>query len=318
MNSVVGVPRETAADEGRIAATPAAVRALVNAGRTVLVEQEAGSASGFSDEEYLRAGAELVPTAEELYGRSDRIWKVCRPEGHELSLLRPEHQLLCLVHDGPPLPCRVNAAEKLQNPRGDAPVRAAMAEIAGRLAVEAASQALQLVQGGRGLLLGGVPGVDPAEVVVIGIGTAGRAAASLASAMGASVTALDLDLSRLRALGLPGVRTVVANAHSVERALARADVVIAAVRDAQGAAPRLAGRGHLALMAPGAVVVDLSILDGGAFATTPRTTLSRPAELVDGIVHIGVPNLPGAVPRTSSVAYAIACLPWMLSPELSP
>jgi alanine dehydrogenase len=305
---MLAIPRETAAGEARVAATPSAVRSLVQRQVPVLVEQDAGLWSGFSDEDYLRAGAEIVPTPEELYARADWIWKVLRPEGYERRLLRAGQRLYCLMHVGESLPEGVEAvALECWEQDGDAPVRAAMAELAGRLAVQAASVALQKQEGGRGLFVGGVPGVEPAAVLVIGAGTGGRNAAMLAAAMGAAVTVLDTRVHALRALNIPGIKTLPATPHTVERALAGADVVIAAVREGQGA-PRVAGRGHLGLMRPGAVVVDLSITDGGAFSTTPRTPLGEPAVVVDGIIHIGVPNFAGSVPRTASPAFSFASL----------
>jgi alanine dehydrogenase len=284
----IGIPKETFPGEGRVACAPSAARALAQAGHVVLVEQGAGAASGLGDDEYIRAGAEIAPTAEEIFDRADVVWKVMPLSAHEARLAKQR------VLDYPSL-------------AADETVRAAMSEIAGRLSVEAASHALQRQNGGRGLLLGGVPGVEAASVVVVGAGIAGRGAASLAAAMGAVVRVLDVDVTRLR--GLSGVQTVLATPHTVERALALADVVIAAVRAPDGGVPVVATRAHLALMQPGAVVVDLAC---GAFESTPATTLDAPAEEVDGIVHIGVPNFPGAVPRTASVALSQAALPVVL------
>lgn len=304
----IGIPRETGPQEGRVAASPSAVRSLTSAGHTVLVEQNAGLASGFGDDDYIRAGAEIAPTAEEIYDRSVLLWKVLRPSAHESTLLRRGQTVAALLHTGPPLPegVRGYALERA----GDGRVLASMSDIAGRLAVEAASVALQRPHGGRGLLLGGVPGVPRASVVVLGAGTAGRCAASLAAAMGADVTVLDTDLSRLRAL--PQLRTLVATAHAIERATAEADVVLGAVRDTDGAAPRLLTRAHLALLQPGTVLVDLSVTDGGAFESTVLTSLDAPSVVVDGVVHIGVPNFAGGVPRTASLALGQAALPFLL------
>lgn len=304
---IIGIPRETVAHEGRVASVPSAVRMLHSRGHTVLIEQEAGVRAGFGDDEYIRAGAEIVPTAEELYDRSELVWKVMAPSQHELTLLRAGQSLLALLPTPVKLPEGVTAHDGLSWPgvHGDFPARVAMSEIAGRMAVEAASQALQQPNGGRGLLLGGVAGVPPAEVVVLGVGVAGRCATDLALAMGARVTALDISLPALRA-----VRTtaLVATPAAIERAIAGADVVIAAVRTPGRDAPRLCRAAHLSLMQPGAIVVDLSITEGGAFETTPLTTLVRPSALVGGVVHIGVPNFPGAVPRTASVALSHAWL----------
>lgn len=309
----IGIPRETAPGEGRVAASPSAVRALVERGHAVYVEQGAGEASGFGDDEYIHAQAELLPTAEDVYDRAERVWKVAAPSDHERTLLRPGQEVAALFHAAPPLPegVRTIRLEAWAPPGRDAPVRVAMSEIAGRLAVEAASVALQRPHGGRGTLLGGVPGVPPAEVAILGAGVAGAVAARAAAATGASVTVLDLDIARLRPLS--GVRTALATPAAVERALALSDVVIAAVRAADGPAPRVATRAHLALMAPGAVVVDLAILDGGAFDATPVTTLDAPLAVVDDIVFVGVPNFPGGVPRTASLALSAAALPAMIA-----
>lgn len=298
----ISLLRETTWAESRVAAVPSAVRALRAAGHAVVVEQEAGLASGFGDDEYIRAGAEIAPTPEEAIDRAELLWKVLPPSEHEASLLRPGQRVAAIFCALPTV-----EVEGLRQLPLEGPARAAMGELGGLLAVEAASVALQRQNGGRGLLLGGLPGVEPARVCVLGAGAAGRSAARMAVAMGAAVDVLDIDVERLRALHGPGVRTLHATAHQVERALADADVVIAAVRG-PGRAPQVASRAHLALMQPGAVVVDLSILDGGAFESTPWTTLDNPTAIVDGVVHIGVPNLAGAVPRTASVALSQATL----------
>ncbi len=318
----ISIPRETWPCEARVAATPSAVHLLILEGHSVIVEQNAGSASGFADDAYIIAGAEIAPTPEETFDRGEWIWKVLRPTAHESRLLRAGQALFACLHVGEPLPegVRAIAAERAQLGTESPPVLAAMSEIAGRLAVGIASHVLQRQHGGRGLFLGGVTGVESARVVVIGAGNAGRAAVRMAAAMGAEVVALDTDIGRLRALGEHvRVGTLYATAHNVERALATADVVIAATRatdadhDALSAmgprAPRVATRAHLALMQPGAVIVDLSITDGGAFESTPVTSLDSPSRLLDGVVHVGVPNLPGGVPRTASIALSQAALP---------
>jgi alanine dehydrogenase len=307
----VGIPRETGEGEGRVAASPSAVRGLCAAGHELWLEQGAGSISGFSDAEYIRAGAAIAPTAEELFDRAEWVWKVGAPSPHERTLLRGDQCVAALFHAAPTGPWSHLSLERASAAGGGSPVLAAMSEIAGRLAVDAATVAL--ASGGRGILLGGVPGVEASRVVVLGAGTAGASAARVASAVGADVEVLDVDVARLRALRLPGVRTLLATAHQVERALIHADVVIAAVRGPNGECPRVCTRAHLSLMQPGAVVVDLSIVDGGAFESTPVTSLQAPARLVDGIVHIGVPNFAGGVPRTASLALSQAALPFMLA-----
>lgn len=310
----ISIPRESGEGEWRVAATPSAIRALVQANHEVWVEQSAGSASGFGDDEYIRAGASIAPTAEEAFGRADWVWKVLAPSPHEITLLHAGQTVAALLHASPPLPTIVQgfALERIEI-AGEHPVLAAMSEIAGRLGVEAASLALSKTRGGLGILLGGVPGVAPARVVVIGAGVAGRAAAETAVAVGADVEVLDVEVGRLRSFRVVGARTLHATPHAIERSLVGADVVIAAVRDGSPKAPRVATRAHLALMQPGAVVVDLSIIDGGAFESTPTTTPDEPTRVVDGIVHVGVPNLAGSVPRTASVALSQASLPFLLA-----
>ena len=302
---IVGIPKETLPGEGRVACVPSGVRTLRAAGHAVLIEQDAGLRSGFGDDEYIRAGAEVVGTAEDLYERAALIWKVLAPSTYESSLFRGGQRLLALLPRGAALPKDARAVDGLlwPGPAGDFPARVAMSEIAGRLAVEAASHVLQQPNGGRGLLLGGVAGVPPAEVVILGAGVAGRGAADLALGMGARVTVLDTSLPALRALR---TTTLVATPAAIERAIAQADVVIAAVRVPGEPAPRLCRAAHLTLMQPGAVVVDLSIAEGGAFETTPHTSLHEPSVIVNGIVHIGVSNFAGAVPRTASVALSHA------------
>ncbi len=307
----VAIPRETFEGEARVAASPSAVRALVSSGHEVWVEQSAGLDSGFADDEYIRAGAQVAPTPEECFDRGELVWKVLRPSSHELTLLRPGQRVAACQHAGEAYAGAIHLERTEVN--GRRPVLEAMSEIAGRLAVEQASTALSRQHGGRGLLLGGVPGVEPARVVIIGAGTAGRAAASLAAAVGAAVTVLDSDIGKLRSLRLPGAQTRWATPHELERALVVADVVIAAVRANDGDVPRVATRAHLSLLEPGSVVVDLSIVDGGAFESTPLTTLDRPTAVVDGIVHVGVPNLAGGVPRTASIALSQASTPLILA-----
>ena len=236
------------------------------------------------------------------------------PSAHERTLLHAGQTVAALLHACPQLPAGVHAFALERCERGgERPVLAAMSEIAGRLAVLAASQALSRAAGGLGLLLGGVPGVAPARVAIIGAGVAGRAAAETACALGADVEVLDTEVGRLRTFRVRGARTLFATPHAIERALVGADVVIAAVRDNQGASPRIGTRAHLSLLQPGAVIVDLSILDGGAFESTPVTSTENPAVIVDGIVHVGVPNFAGSVPKTSSVALSLAALPHLLA-----
>lgn len=302
----IGIARESWSCETRVAATPSAARTLVEAGHRVVVEQDAGAASGFTDTAYIQAGAEIAPTAEELYARADLAWKVMAPNEHERRLLRAGTTVAAWWHRASP-PEGVTALPL----DAHAPTRASMSVIAGRRAVEEASVLLQHHHGGRGLLLGGLPGVFPAVVVVLGAGMAGRAAAALAAAVGARVIVLDADLGALGALHLPGATTLLASAHHVERAIVDADVIVGAVRGPAG--PRVLSRAHLALLQPGTVLVDLAVADGGVFESTPTTTLEAPGVLVDGVVHVGVPNLAGGVGRTASLALSQASVATILA-----
>ena len=308
----IGVPTEIKADERRVALTPAGVREFVRHGHHVLVQRAAGMGSGFSDDVYAAAGAECT-TVEDVFARSELILKVKEPQAAEVARLSEQHTLFTYLHlaADPGLAfvlartgARCIAYETVEDEHGRLPLLAPMSEVAGRLAAQAAAASLTGPGGGRGLLIGGVPGVAPAEVLVLGGGVAGTAAAVTAVGMGARVTVVDRSIPRLTQLderfsGLS--RTIHASDLAIEELLPTADVVIGAVLVAGARAPRLVRREHLASMQPGSVLVDISIDQGGCSETSRPTTHSAPTYEVDAIVHYCVANIPGAVPVTAPV-----------------
>jgi alanine dehydrogenase len=318
---IVGVPKEIRPQEERVALIPSAARTLVRAGHTVLVQQGAGHGSALTDDEYIRAGAEIAPTAEDVWARADLVWKVEDPLPAEMGLLRSGQTLLCFLH----LPVRPDLVARLadrgvwafgvevfRTPEGALPLLRSQSEIAGGLAILEGARCLQVQQGGLGILLGGSTGVAPARVVVLGAGTVGRSAARAAIGFGAEVRALDVDLEALRWFDtfLPGrVHTVFATPHAVEESLLQADLVVGAALVPGHRSPRLVARDQVGLLQPGAVLVDMAVDMGGCFETTLPGTLSSPSRVVDGVVHHAVPNLCGAVPRTATYALVHAALP---------
>jgi len=311
---LVGVPKEIKAQENRVGLIPAGVRQLVSNGHTVLVEQNAGSGSGLPDEEYIAAGAQMVSTAEEVWSRSEMIWKVKEPIAAEYPRMRDGQILYTYLHlapDRPQTDALLDAGvigiayETVQDPDGSLPLLTPMSEVAGRLSVQAGARCLERVCGGRGVLLGGVPGVAPGNVVVIGGGIVGLNAVRMAMGMGADVTVLDINLHRLRWFdnSFEGrIKTLYSSTHNLEQALGTADLVIGAVLVAGAKAPKLVTRAHLSLMQPGAAIVDVAVDQGGCIETTHATTHADPIYNVDGIVHYAVANMPGAVARTSTFA----------------
>ncbi len=320
---IVGVPKEIKPQEYRVGLIPSGARALVEAGHTVLIQQGAGMGSGLPDDEYIRVGAEIVPTAEEVYARADMIWKVKEPLPAEYPLLRPGQVLFTYLHLAPApeltralLEARVvGIAYETVRVGRSLPLLTPMSEVAGRLSVQAGALALEKHHRGRGVLLGGVPGVEPAEVTIIGGGTVGLNAAKMAVGMGASVTLLDIDIDRLRwfdDIFHGRVRTLASNPHNIELCLGRTDLVIGAVLIAGARAPRLVTREMLSLMKPGAAIVDVAVDQGGCVETTRPTTHADPTYVVDGVVHYAVANMPGAVARTSTFALNNATIPYGL------
>lgn len=322
---LLGVPKEIKTDEHRVGLTPAAVRELVHHGHNVLVEQGAGLGAGLDDAAYEAAGATIVADAEEVFARGDMIVKVKEPQPVECRRLRPGQLLFTYLHLAPdPEQTRLLldsgataiAYETVTDAAGRLPLLAPMSEVAGRMSVQAAAHALEKTQGGRGVLMGGVPGVRPARVVVLGGGVVGTNAARLAIGLGAEVVVIDRSLNRLKELdGLygPAMRTLYATRETIEEAVITADAVIGAVLVPGAAAPKLIDRPLLSRMQSGAVLVDVAIDQGGCFETSRATTHRQPTYEVDGIVHYCVANMPGGVARTSTFALNNATLPFVLA-----
>ncbi len=310
----IGVPKEIKNHEYRVGLTPASVRELVAHGHQVLVQHDAGSAIGLDDVQYQAAGAELVATAAAVFERAEMIVKVKEPQPDECAMLRPDQILYTYLHLAPD-PEQAAALiksgavciayETITGAGGGLPLLAPMSEVAGRMAIQAGATYLEKEHGGRGLLLGGVPGVAPAHVVIIGAGVVGTNALQMAVGLGARVTVLDKSVDRLRQLDLVfgnRISTVYSTAASIEEAVLDADLVVGGVLVPGAAAPKLVTRSHISRMKKGAVVVDVAIDQGGCFETSHATTHTEPTYLVDGVVHYCVANMPGAVARTSTFA----------------
>ena len=317
---LIGVPKEIKPQENRVGLIPAGVRQLVQHGHSVIVEQNAGAGSGIPDAEFISAGAEMVSTAEEVWARGDMIWKVKEPIAPEYPRIRENQILYTYLHLAPDRPqtdalldsgCVGIAYETVQASDGSLPLLTPMSEVAGRLSVQAGARCLERYMGGRGVLLGGVPGVPPGNVIVIGGGIVGLNAVRMAMGMGADVTVLDINIDRLRWFdnSFQGrVKTLYSSTHNLEQALGSADLVIGAVLVAGARAPNLVTREHLSLMQPGAAIVDVAVDQGGCVETTHATTHADPTYVVDDIVHYAVANMPGAVARTSTFALNNATL----------
>jgi alanine dehydrogenase len=320
----IGVPTETKPGEARVALTPAAVRELVRAGAEVLIEEGAGHASRFPDATFAAEGATLVPDADTLWGEADLVVKVKEPQPEETPRLRADHVLFCYLHlaPNPELTSALRdsgataiAMETVTDSSGRLPLLAPMSEIAGRLSAQLSAQHLLAHEGGRGVLAGGVPGVRPARVLVIGGGVVGENAARVALGLGSETTIVDRSVRRLRELDAhfgQHVRTLAASDLVIEEALGNADVVIGAVLAPGALAPHVVRAEHLSLVEEGAVLVDVSIDQGGCFETSHPTTYTEPTFVVDGVVHNCVANMPGAVPSTSTRALVNATLPYLL------
>jgi len=320
---IIGVPKEIKNNENRVAVTPAGVAEFIKHGHTVYVQETAGAGSGFSDEEYIDAGAQLLPTIEEVYAIAEMIIKVKEPIEPEYKLIK-ENQLLftyfhfasyeplthamidngsiCLTYET----VEVNRALPLLVP---------MSEVAGRMSIQEGAKYLEKPMGGRGILLGGVPGVKPANVVVLGGGIVGTQAAKMAAGLGANVTIMDISLNRLRQLDdiMPAnVTTQYSNEYNIREAVKTADLVIGGVLIPGAKAPKLITRDMLPTMREGTVIVDVAIDQGGCFETSKPTTHADPTYVIDGVVHYCVANMPGAVPYTSTLALTNATLPYAI------
>jgi len=322
---LIGCPKEIKPQEFRVGLTPNAALEAIARGHQVVVETEAGSGSGFSDEDYIAAGAEILGTAEDVFARADMIVKVKEPQAGERKMLREGQLLFTYLHLAPDPAqtkdlmesgCTAIAYETVTDATGGLPLLAPMSEVAGKLAPQVGAWTLQKANGGRGVLLGGVPGVGPARVVVIGGGNVGTHAARVAAGMGADVTVLDRSLPRLRYLDDTFGRLFkngYASAGHTHELLVQADMVIGAVLVPGAAAPKLVSRAQLSDMKPGAALVDVAIDQGGCFETSHATTHADPIYDVDGIMHYCVANMPGAVARTSTIALSNATMPFMLA-----
>ena len=321
---IIGIPKEVKNNEYRVSLPPGGVRELVRHGHKVLVEQNAGLGSGFSDEEYQRAGATLLGTAAEVWQGAQMVVKVKEPLPTEYGFLRDDLILFTYLHLAASeeltralLDSGVTgiAYETVEDAEGRLPLLQPMSEVAGRMATQIAAQYMQRPEGGRGILMGGVPGTRPAHVVILGGGTVGTNAAQVALGMGAQVTLLDVNTERLRYLDevLHGrLTTLYSNETNISEALTTADAVIGAVLVTGARAPQLVTREMLSLMPRNSVIVDVAVDQGGCVETTHATTHSDPTYVVDGVLHYGVANMPGAVPRTSSYALSNATLRYAL------
>ena len=321
----IGVPKEIKVLENRVGLTPASAREAVHHGHEVLVQHHAGQGIGMDDEDYRRAGAQIVASAEELFAAAEMIVKVKEPQAVERRMLKPGQILFTYLHLAPD-PEQAKeliesgavciAYETVTSPSGGLPLLAPMSEVAGRMAVQAGAYYLEKPHGGIGVLLGGVPGVDPAKVVVLGGGVVGSHACHIALGMGAEVWVLDRNVEVLRALwrqfGRP-LNTVYATRDAIERHVTSADLVIGGVLIPGASAPKLVTRALVSRMRPGSVVVDVAIDQGGCFETSRPTTHADPVYVVDGVTHYCVANMPGGVPRTSTMALNHATLPFVLA-----
>lgn len=321
---VVGVPREIKDHETRVGCVPSMVTSLREHGHTVLVETQAGVGSSITDHEYRQAGAEILPDAASIWGRADLVVKVKEPQVPEYVFFRPGLILFTYLHLAP-LPeltealvrAEVSAVayETIREPDNSLPLLTPMSEVAGRMAVQVGAQYLERPNGGRGILLGGIPGVAPANVVVIGGGVVGHNAAKMACGLGANVTIIDRNLNRLRELDdiySNSIRTLASNLYTVREAVEQADLVIGAVLIPGASAPKLVRRDMISRMKQGAVVVDVAIDQGGCVETAHATTHTDPVYYVDGVLHYCVSNMPAAVPHTSTFGLTNATVPYLL------
>ena len=320
----VGVPKEIKSDEYRVGMMPVGAEALSKAGHEVFVETQAGIGSGFSDEDYTKVGAKIVPTAKDVFDRADMLVKVKEPQPAEISMFRPGQIVFTYFHfaASPEMSqaCLESeivaiAYETIKDRQGRLPCLTPMSEIAGKMSIQEGAKYLERPMMGRGILLGGVPGVAPAHVVILGAGIVGTNAAKVAAGLGADVVLMDINLERLRYLDdvMPkNVKTIFSDAHTVREHLISADLVVGAVLIPGAKAPRLVTRKDLTAMKNGSVIVDVAIDQGGSVETSRPTTHQNPTFFVEGVVHYCVANMPGAVGRTSTIALCNATLPYAI------
>ncbi|MFQ6048672.1 MAG: alanine dehydrogenase [Phycisphaerae bacterium] len=320
---IVGVPKEIKSDEYRVAMIPVGVEELRKAGHRVLIESGAGVGSGIADDDYAAQGAEIVSSAQQVYRHSDMIVKVKEPQPSELPMIGAGQVIFTYFHFAADRALteamiRTNAVciayETIRDSNGRLPLLTPMSEVAGKMSIQEGAKYLERPMMGRGILLGGVPGVEPANVLILGGGVVGTNAAKVAAGLGARVTIMDINIDRLRYLDdvMPAnVHTVFSDAHTIRRHIAQADLVIGAVLIPGARCPLLVPREHLKLMKPGTVIVDVGVDQGGCCETTRPTTHSQPTYTIDDVVHYGVTNMPGAVGRTSTFALTNATLPYV-------
>lgn len=322
---LIGVPKEIKNHEYRVGLVPSSVRELVANGHQVIVEHNAGAGIGFSDTDYEQAGATVVKAASEVFRLADMVIKVKEPQPQECKMLREGQVLFTYLHLAPDPQqarllqesgCIAIAYETVTNKNGGLPLLAPMSEVAGRMSIQAGATSLEITNGGSGILLGGVPGVAPAKVVVLGGGVVGTNAVRMAMGLGARVVVIDKSVERLYHLDLQfgsKIVTIYSTTDAIERHIATADLVVGAVLVPGGSAPKLVTREMLKSMRHGSVLVDVSIDQGGCFETSRPTTHQEPTYVIDGVVHYCVSNMPGAVPRTSTFALNNATLPFVLA-----
>jgi len=319
----IGIPKERRPFEYRVGLSPAGVQMLAQQGHICYIEHEAGLGSGFSDQDYQQAGGRIVYSAHEVFGRADLLLKVARPLLEEIEWLRPGMTIAGLLHMGSARQDKIDrmleneitsiAYEQIQLPDGTVPVRRPLSQIGGKLAAQIGARLLQNNAGGKGILLGGVPGVPPAEAVIIGAGIVGSCATHAFLGMGAHVTVLDTDIHALQYIfdREPGVVTMISNPLNVERACAYADIVVGAVLVPGERPPIVVTREMVRGMKPRAVVMDISIDEGGCVETSRPTTHEHPTFMEEGVIHYAVPNIPGIVARTSTYAFLNAAFPFI-------
>ena len=320
----IGVPKEIKNNENRVGMTPAGVKELVAHGHELFVQHTAGEGSGFPDEEYVKAGAKILPTIEDVYAIGEMIVKVKEPIEPEYKLVKKGQVLFTYFHFASDLALTEAmvksgavciAYETVKDRDGRLPLLIPMSEVAGRMSIQEGARFLEKPQGGRGILLGGVPGVKPAKVLVLGAGVVGRNAALMAAGLGADVTICDISLPTLRHCAeiMPkNVKTLYSSRHNIEQELPETDLVIGSVLIPGAKAPHLVTKDMIPMMKTGSVVVDVAIDQGGSFETSKATTHSDPVYTVDGVVHYAVANIPGAVPFTSTLALTNATLPYAI------
>jgi alanine dehydrogenase len=321
----IGLPKEIKDNEYRVGLTPAGVHALAGAGHKVFVQRSAGEGSGFTDDQYVKAGGTLVETADDAWGEGDMVVKVKEPIAPEYPRMRENQVLFTYLHLAPEFELTKQmmdrkvtgvAYETITDVHGKLPLLTPMSEVAGRMSVQVGATYLEKMNGGKGILLGGVPGVPAANVLIIGGGVVGTEAAKMAVGLGARVTIIDRNLERLRQLDdifLSKVQTMASSPYAIEESIAHSDLVIGAVLVVGAAAPKLVTREMLKLVPNGSVLVDVAVDQGGCFETTHPTTHSNPTYYEEGVLHYCVANMPGAVPRTSTFALTNATLPYALA-----